>query len=249
MITVSVTDNLKDTLRGLDDLALKQAPFATAVALTRTAKGGSVSLQAELPRVFDNPTPGIARGTFSTSATKAKPAAEFGMRDKENARGFSPAKYTAEHFSSGARDLKRFERALVAIGAMPDGYKAMPGEDMEIDRYGNPDKKKIIEMLATLRAGSKLGAFTGRGKKQKLVAYFVVQPGASDPRVGGMLPGVYRRISSGTSQSVARAVFIFVRNTAYDRRIDLPSLARDVINREFGQHFSTALAQAVSTSR
>ena len=95
MITINVSDNIKEVTRGMDDLVRRQVPFATAQALTRTARAAAADLKRELGSVFDRPTPFIANSPFATSASKARLEATVGIRDKGGRA--APAQYLKEH--------------------------------------------------------------------------------------------------------------------------------------------------------
>lgn len=243
MITINVRDNAAELTRRLSATARDQVPFATALALTRTAKALERSLQLELGQVFNNPTPFVARGTFSTSANKRELTATVGMRDRARDGRAGPAMYVKESFSGGARDLKPFERALKKLGALPQGYKAVPGADLKTDRYGNPDRKTLTEIIGALSSG--FSVHTGRGKRASLVGYFVVMPGAAGRTAHFKRPGIFRRVQRGAERSV-QCMLVFQTAASYRKRIDLPTLARAVVTRDFDRLFKGALAQAQS---
>ena len=246
MIAINVRDNAAELSRHLSATAREQVPFATALALTRTAKTLERSMQMELGRVFDNPTPFVARGTFSTSAKKRELTATVGMRDRTGAGRAGPAMYVKESFSGGTRNLKPFERALKKLGALPEGYKAVPGDYLKTDRYGSPDRKTLAEIIGALSSGFSVHA--GRGKRASLVGYFVVMPGAAGRAAHFKYPGIFRRVQRGDERAV-QCVFVFQTAASYDKRLDLPVLARAVVTRDFENHFKAALAQAQSKPR
>lgn len=154
--------------------------------------------------------------------------------------------YVKEHFKSGARDLKPFERALRRIGALPEGWKALPGRDLKTDRYGNPDRRLLAEIFGALKSG--VSVYAGRGKRQSLQGYFVVMPGASGRAAHFKLPGIFRRVQRGAERAV-QSMMVFQSAARYRKRIDLGVLARRVVAREFAQEFSVALAQAQRSQR
>lgn len=246
MININVRDNAAEVVKGLGALAQNQLPFATAVAITQTAKDVEKGLQTEIKTVFDNPSPYISRGTFSTSATKAKPEATIGMKDFGNARGASPARYVQESFGGGARGQKPFEIVLRSLGVLQAGWKAMPGEGMKLDRYGAPDRKVLAEIIGALKSG--FSAYKGRGKRLAAVGYFAVPVGATRPQVQHLPPGIYRRIKSDSASAI-QPVFIFVQAAQYQTRIDLKKIAQEVVRQKFEERFKAALERALRTAR
>lgn len=246
MITVKVNDNAADVLRGLDLATREQLPFATALALTRTAKLVQSRLQDTLATAFDRPTPFVLRGTYLRAATKATLSAEIGMREVARGGRAGPAMYVKEFFSGGARDLKPFERALKKMGVLPEGYKAIPGAGLKTDRYGNPDRRALAEIIGAL--ASRISVWSGRGKRQSLTGYFVVPPGARGGAAHFKYPGIFRRLQRGQERAV-QSIFIFQHAAQYRKRIDLESLARRVVATDFPRQLSQALETARKTAR
>ena len=225
--------------RLLGEMGEKQVPFATAVAITKTAKSVEKRLQADMSRAFKSASPFVQRATFSTSATKANLSATVGIKDKKPAGGTAPSVLLKEHFTGGVRGNKPFEKALITMGVMPQGYRAIPGNGMKLDAYGNPSRREIGEMLGALR--SRMQVFKGRGKNVALVGYFVVPVGAASK----LHPGVYKRID----RAVLATMFIFVRRASYQKVIDFERDATRVVASEFQQNFDAALINAMRTAR
>jgi len=241
------TRDINRAIQSLSEQARKQVPFATALALTRTAKAVEAALQDTMRSVFDRPTPYITRGTFVVPATRKTLAATIGMVDKtKGSNNASPALYVREQFAGGSRGAKPFEKALQSMGALPDNMRAIPGAGIKTDRYGNVNRKDLAEIFGALKR--QIGVFSGRGKRQALVGYFVVRPGDPDPRTQHLSPGVWRRINRGRD-STATPVFVFVAGANYSPRINLPAIAAKTIRREFDGNFADALARAIRTAR
>ncbi len=239
---ISVSNNIREVQRELDSIARDQLPFATAVAITRTARIVSRELSGELREGLDNPTPYITKSTFSTSAKKQDLNATIGVRD-EASRGASPAQYVQEHFTGGARGLKPFEVALQSIGALPRGMRAVPGQGIKRDRFGNPNRRDVQEVIGAVRRG--IAVFKGKGKRTVLTGYFIRLPQDRRPQARHLEPGIWRRIG----RDAVIPVFLFIEEASYRKRFDLPKLARTVIDRDFNRELATALDQAVRTAR
>ena len=69
MFSISVTSNVADTIAQLN-ARRDQVPFATALALTRTAQEARLEVQRELPTRFTVRTPWVAKGVRYTPANK-----------------------------------------------------------------------------------------------------------------------------------------------------------------------------------
>lgn len=127
MITFTVKDDIAAVVRQIDAQFSRQVPFATAKALTETAKEVQRAITDELPRVFDRPTPFTQRGVGMTWATKANLTSKVFLKDVQR-------DYLALQVTGGTRTPKR--KALVvpaAIGLNP---------------YGNLPRGKIKSLLA-----------------------------------------------------------------------------------------------------
>lgn len=235
---------IKATMKGLSgvmktlDATAKQATFAAAVSLTKTGKQVEKKLQEAMRSGFKSASPYSLRGTFSTSATKTKLSTTIGIKDRKPSGGSAPAVLLKEHFGGGVRGPKPMEKALQSLGALPTGWRAVPGSAMRLDSYGNPSRRVVAEMLGSL--SSKMQIARGRGKKMHLVGYFAVTPGANV----GLAPGVYLRMGREL-----KCMLVFVRQATYRKLFDLPRLAQDVVDREFQTIFRAEMARAMRSAR
>jgi hypothetical protein len=211
--------------------AAKQARYAAAVTLTKTAKGVEKQLQKDMQATFDNPTPWIGKGTFMERATKETLTATVGIKAKQ-------AQYIKEHFFSGMRGQKPFERVLSGMGVLPGGYKAVPGAGLKLDSRGNPSRAQLKEIFGSLK--SRVGVAKGRGKKMQVVGYFAVPVGSA----ARLHPGVWRR----TGRQVV-PVLIFVQAAGYKKLLDMQKIAEQVVAREFNSIFNAELQKALATAR
>jgi hypothetical protein len=237
-LVISVKVDARSTIRFLDDMRRKHVPFATALALTRTAKQVEKALASQLASGLESPSPYTKRATFSTSATKATLQAKVGIKDKKPAGGTAPAVLLKEHFGGGARGNKPMEKAVASMGLLPSGWRMVVGAGMPVDAYGNPRRNVVRELIGALRSRTQI--YKGKGKRMALVGYFAVPVGASSH----LEPGIYWR-----KGRALRPMFLFVKQATYRKRFDLPKIGREVVDREFDQHFSAALTQATATAR
>lgn len=245
MTIINISHNIRDVQRQLSSIAREQIPFATAVAITRTARLVERSLGDELRSNLDNPSPYITRGTFSTAAKKQDPNAIVGVRDQAS-RGASPAHYVQEHFTGGARGLKPFEVALQSIGALPLGMRAVPAEGMRRDRLGNPAARDVTELVGALRRG--ISVFKKKGKSTVVASWFVRLPGDTRRRAMHIEPGIWRRVGPAGRDGLV-PVFLFVEEARYSKRFDLRTIATKVVDRAFENEMAKALDQALRTAR
>lgn len=236
-IKVTGMDAALARLNGLS----KQMKFAAAVAMTKTAKDIEARLKGEMAGAFESASPYTARSTFSTAARKERLEAVIGIKDKAPARGTSPATILKEHFAPGTgtqRGNKPFEKALMALGVLPNGWRVVIGNAMPRDAYGNPKRAAVTEILGAMK--SRMQVAKGRGKKMQLVGYFAIQPGSGSR----LEPGIWWR--SGRS---IKPMLIFVPAASYAQRVDLDKIGRETAQKAFDKHFDAALADAIRTAR
>ena len=84
MISLSATVDVRTPIAGLDKLQRRQLPFATALALTRTAQTAQSEIREDLPKHFKQRGSGlswISRGIGIEAAKKDHPEATVYSRD------------------------------------------------------------------------------------------------------------------------------------------------------------------------
>ncbi len=235
---VRASDNMDSVLRDLDNISRNHAPFIVAKALTATGKDVKAALAVEVTQVFQGVSPFIKNGVFSTVApVTPSPFVWAGMRDVNGGRA-SPADYVKEHFTGGPRGHKPMERAMMALGAMPSGWRAIPGSGMKLDRLGNPSRRQIAETLGALKSG--MSVLSGRGARQKQTRYFVKSPGTNNKQTAHLAPGIWRVVKAANGSSQIQPVFFFVDGADYRKVIDLRAIAKRTVESRFPVHLSQA---------
>lgn len=250
MFEIDVRATIKEATRELDAVQRKQIPFATVLALTRSAKRAQGNVAAAIRGSFDRPTTQTQRATFIKAATKARPQAQVFLKD-DFGKGTPAAKYLQAQIAGGARAAKRFERALQEAGILPRGWVTVPGAGERLDAYGNLPRGVITQILVDLRAfradGFKANRLTKRearetGKRYRRSRFFVVLPGKRQQ------PGIYRRFDTAFGTGV-RPVVIFARTSAYRPRLKFADIVQRSIARHFPREFDAALRDALRTAR
>jgi len=256
MFNLSVSGDLERVVGRWAVMAGDQVPYATAVALTRTASDGKKEIERAMPSVLDRPNPYTMRGFRLYPATKTKLRAEVDFRPAFGS-GSDARDYLAPQVLGGSRKLKAFERSLQRVGLLPAGYQALPGSAARIDAYGNMQRGQIVQLLSYFRAFGEQGysANTTAKRKKALaqdnvrkgtrgIVYFVGRPG------DGRLPlGIWQRTSFGAAGSSIKPLAIFVRRTSYSQRLDVPGIAARVTAERFEPHLRTSMAMAMKTRR
>lgn len=248
MIKISVRADIRGAIRKLK-LAQSQVPYATAMALTKTAKIVQEDLQREINRSFDNPTPFTQNSLRVQSATKSRLISRVFVKDYAS-KGNAASKWLLPGVVGGQRNAKGFERLMQRNGVMPNGWYAMPTKYIARDAYGNVPGGVIVKILSQLQASrdpgtnEKLATKKKRNRKQRSGRYFDIQPGRSH-----LPPGIYERLSTGFG-SGARPVFIFTtKRPTYKQRFKFYERGQAIARVEFPQQFEMAARAAMATAR
>ena len=269
MIKFSIRVDGLDRLNALLTNKAKQINYATAVALTKTAKKVEHELYGEFRRVFDRPTPTTMRSLRTKPAKKTDLTAEVFVKDqplgKKNPN--SMADVLAHQFKGGGRIHKQLETVLRQQGFLQAGQFVAPGSAAKLDRYGNMSRGQIVQILSQIgvrRAGSdssptksarsrKNVAAAGRifwsrgraGNKKALV----------DKATGitfGFTGGKQNHLPAGAWVSDGKSVkplLIVTSGQTYKRRVDMHAIGRRVVSREWDRTFDAELAKAMATAR
>ena len=249
---IDVSVDLKAFNAAMDGLAKDQIPFATAYALTQTAKAAQGEVEREIARVFDRPTPFTRQAIRIRPATKKRLQSEVLIKDYA-AKGNAAVKWLLAQVYGGPRNLKAFERLLSWSGAMPAGWYAVPTSYAPLDQYGNVSGGTINKILSQLRASRDLSTNesatkrAARNAKQRAGRYFAVLPGRE--RTRHLKPGIYERASFAFGSSV-RPIFIYTQNAPrYRPRLKFDKIVRDTVQAQIGLQFKRGFALAARTAK
>jgi len=225
---------------------------STAIALTKTVQHAQKAVIAEMPRVFDRPTPYTLRGTRVKPASYKTGRMEASVEFKTDVSKGTPAeKYLQAEVYGGSRRLKRFEVALQRIGVLPAGMFAVPGKAMRLDAFGGIPARSIIQILSYLQAFGEQGARANstaatrakmaKGTRSKYgYELIVIRPGRRPSRGGKQLaPGVWKRTYTGFGSSL-QPLLMFVRAPVYRPRLPLDQIRDQAVQQHFQNEFIRA---------
>lgn len=243
--------------------AQRQLPYATSLALNRTAQHILDALVQVTGQVFDRPTPYTLRALKLGRATKDNLVATVDYRDGAG-KGISADKYLPPQVLGGGRRLKRSERALSRVG-LPKGY-TIPAAGAEMDAYGNMSRGQIVKLLSYLQAFGEQGyranstarsrAHTAKAgksadgyKRINGVQYFVSRGKGtmSGKRVQRLPAGVWRK--TGTHGSDVAPVLLAIEQPNYTERFPFYQTAESVYGERYDAEFASALDLALSTAK
>lgn len=244
MKVTAILEGLKETQQSLRGFSDRRMAATLATALTRTAVEVRDGIRAELPRVFDRPTPYTINSLFLKPARADKLEAEVFFKDEMGTSrlGIPATKYLLPEVRGGARRSKGFEKALRRAGVLSYGQFAMPGQGAKLDRYGNVSQGQIIQILSQLRITLTAGHTRNMGFGAKGIAaqkkaggrFFVKRT-----RKGGP-PGIYQREFIGRN---ATPVFIFTRPPSYRARFPFDAIAERIADQRLSANVRRAIAE------
>lgn len=245
---VTVKFDTTQVKRYLTDLERNQVPFATAVALTRTAKRVQTGLVDEMKREFDRPTPWTLKSTFLRSATKRNLEAIVGIKDQAYAGNrLSSAQILSHQFAGGARQVKALEMWLRRAGYLGTQEFVAPGAGAKLDRYGNMSRGQVQQILSQLKAGGDPASHasgSARSKRNVKRAGKIFWSLGGD-RTAHLPRGVWQR----HGLHLVKPLLIAVKSPSYTRRIDLRKLGEAIVRQNAQREFNTALEAALRSAR
>lgn len=218
MLNIQRQGSIASVLAQLRDIPERVIPYATATALTRTAQAAQKGIVAQMPRAFDRPTRFTLNSTFIKPASVQKLAAQVAVKNVATG-GTAPESPMLPEVFGGARNPKRFERALRHAGVLSAGQYAVAGRGAAKDASGNLLRSDIAGAIA---AGS---AAKGRAGKRR-DGYFVAGR-----------RGVFKRVGPNVT-----SILIFVdQPPQYRTRLDFGAIAEQAAQEHFRAEFGKAV--------
>lgn len=235
---------IKELQAQFKDFSERRMNAALATGLTLAAKRVSQDWQGQVNSRIDKPVARTRSASMFRGASATNLVAEVKLKDQM--AGLAPATYLAPQELAGSRLEKKFERSLIASGAMPRGYITVPGKHAQRDSYGNVSRALIIAVISQLgkdfspgyqqviskKSDKRLASQAKRGRR-----YIVVKPGTT--RVS---PGIYERMANGS----LKAVFLFRKDVTYGKRLSLIERGQQVGNAIAVEEIGRALAESLA---
>jgi hypothetical protein len=253
MEVFSVRGDIKDIEKHLSASAKRHLPFATALALTRTAQFAQQKIKEEIARSFDRPKPYTLGATYVQPATKQRLWAMVKIKD-EAFKSLPPIKWLAAEIYGGQRKHKAFETLLIRAGAMPANSYAIPTKAAGADQYGNIPASELNRMLSDLQARrdpyqNSTPASRGRrarSRTKRPAFYFSTYPVTA--RTAHLAPGVYKRTHFGVGAAI-KPIVVFASKARYRRRLKFFETADQVSRMRWPIEFALAMKQALRTAK
>lgn len=234
-----------------------QIPFATAYALTQTAKRSQANIRTTMKRVFDRPKPYTLNGTFVIPARKDRLYAVVKLKDgyaepndQDGVRG-TPDQYLKAQTQGGIRRRKAFEKLLINKGLMPPGYYAIPTSAAPVDQYGNVTAGYFNRIMAQLRIAtdplSNATPTSMKRKRNRNSGFFVAYPGRLQTK--HLTPGIYQRTGKGAASTI-RPIFVYTDNPPrYRQRLEFDRIVKKTVDTLLPYFFDQGFKLAMRTAR
>ena len=226
MITLDIR-GLSEVQRMLRNLAEEQMPFALSSALNSTAFAVQKESRQRIATAFDRPTPFIQSATRVEKSTKQSLTATVFIEPKR-------AQVLQWHEFGGARGRQRIETWLQGKGWLPQGWRAIPGNEMPRNSYGNPKQGVITQIIAALGQGLSGKAGTRR--------FFCIPVGSRSH----LYPGIYR--VQGRSLRIA-LLYLFVSQARYQAELKWRETVEASARRLLPGAMNAAIRRAIETAR
>ena len=232
--------SIADVIASVRGVQSYMVPYATATALTRTAKhAADTALPAEMRAVFGSPVAYTLKSLRVEPATKDNLSARVMVKNTADG-GVAPENFLLPQVDGGGRKHKRAEAAMRYAGVLRAGQFAMPGEGLSLDANGNvkgAEVRTILTALKNIRGGvGAKGQRAGRGRKLANDLF------VGKPRGGNRPDGIWRREGHRI-----RALFAFTdKAPQYGRRLNFDGVVQSVAQDRFKVEFDKALQAMVA---
>lgn len=228
---MEVKIDISGALKKIDDLARDQAPFAAALALTRTAQAVKADLRAAMQSAFEHPR----RYTLGSLAIKR--ATKQALRAEVYVRSPSVARALSVEITGGRRD-KAIEKFLGDV--IPAGMFAVPGSEARLGADGKVSIAWLQQLRSALGITGNVSASTKRRRRMPTSANVFVLP---EPH-GRLKPGIYQR-----SARQVLPLIIFTRQPSYRAKFDFYGIGERSVREHFPEEFRKAAEEAMRTAR
>lgn len=230
MIGVDIR-GLPEVQRMLRNLTEEQIPFAISTALNSTAFAVQKESKQHIETAFDRPTPFVKSATRVEKSTKQTLTATVYIEPKR-------AQVLRWHEFGGNRGNQRLEVWLRGKGWLPQGWRAIPGDEMPRNSYGNPKQGVVNQIMAALASGP-----TGPASNRR---FFCIPVG--DTRSTWLKPGIYRTRSRSAGAAIM-PLYVFASRATYRATLDWLPTVEGAARRLLPDAMSAAIRRAIETAR
>ena len=249
-----IRTNVREFKRGLNRVERQQLPFATFLAVNKTATDAVVHNQRQMQRYIDRPKPFTIRGVYARKGRYMRGRRRRGMGEaiaeaslmwREFAgKGVAAKKYLRPIVYGQPRRAKRHEIALRRRGFLGPNSFLAPAPGQRLNQYGNLTGSRYVQILSALGSFQENGYVANRmarsaARNQRRKNYFYAKQG------GALHPGVYERARSGK----IKPVLIEINQPRYERRYDFFGISDQFVARMLPINLRLSMRRAIQTAR
>jgi hypothetical protein len=231
--------SFEDLKKKLTEVQRDQIPFATALALTRTAARVKAAEIAWMQGGIDRgATPWTLRSLYLKRAEKKAlgKGARVWFIDGAD-RGTPAGEYLKPQVHGGGREPKRGEKAIRSRHKLANGRFLVPGRYVPLNAYGNikGGPATMQKILANIRGGRDALTDTKKGK----TSFFQGVPkGRSGPA------GIWERRGKKL-----RLFFVETGQPQYKAKFDFFGIADNIVGKYYDYEFAQALSYAIRSAK
>lgn len=233
---LKVNSNIQKVINNLNRVQSKQIPFATAMALTKTAQGLMNEQKRELRRSFDRPVAYTLKSLAYQPADKRDVPIKSRIFYREFAGKGTPAyKYLTPNIKGERRRQKRHERLL--SGKIGRKIYTAPAAGAPVNAAGNLTGGYYTKVLSQLQAFGETG-FRANARRKGSQGFYIAFK-------GGRAVGVRKR-----EGAQSRKILNFTDAAPnYRMRYDLYGSSDKYVSKKLVGNFRKALRFALKTAR
>lgn len=221
--------------------ARSQIRIATARGITKTLQEIRSTTVQEMRRVFNAPTRYVLNAFYMRAAERDRLTGEVWLKPDPQYRQHP---IEVQIRGGPSRPQKRFEKALQALGAMQQGWYAVPAP-LALDGSGKVRKGLVQQILGQARFQRTSGTADKRAKGRQKAAQtraggqFVFVP----QRRGKLSPGIYlaESLKRGPRGNRLRPVFRFVPRVTYAMRLDFFGIGQRIADQRLAANIESSL--------
>lgn len=217
---ITISSNTKLFGKKLSNLERKQMPFATSVAINRTADKAAKAAMILAKQTFDKPKPFVLNGIYGRQG-KFKFKGQLSSKRRLFAV-IAPGSTRSLSFGKAGRRVNQVLLKEARGGVLrPSGrMHPVPTQHMRRSRYGGLTRNAVDNLLAKPN---------------------VVQLGPRD----GMKPGIYQRDRTGR----LKMMIAWERTVSYRPIYRFYSVVANVVRSQMSREYRKAMKHAVATAR
>lgn len=228
MLTLNIKPDLKPLQRAFVGFHAKQAPFATALALTSLAKGVQGEEVKAIDATFETPTPFTEKSIAVTSATKSRQTATVFAKE-------IAAQYLVPYVVGGDRSL--------------GGKRGMLGpRGVGLNAYGNLSKGKLAALKA--KPNTFIGAVTFKnGRTVNGVWQRGTTPRGKRTKGGGEYGTKGKHHVVAGNRTTLKLLIQFEDTTQTRKHLPFQETAVRYVRRNAAAEYTKAMRIALATAR